>query len=39
MNFTLSKRARGISFGLIVLGIAATDVGILGDHTDHHQQT
>lgn len=39
MNFTLSNRARSISFGLIILGVLATVVGIMGDHTDHHQRT
>jgi hypothetical protein len=39
MNFTFSKRARTIGMALIVLGAVATVVGILGDHTDHHQRT
>ncbi len=39
MNFTISNRARSISLGLIVLGAVAAVVGILGDHTDHHQRT
>ncbi len=39
MNFTLSNRARSITFGLMILGAVATVVGILGDHTDHHQRT
>jgi hypothetical protein len=39
MNFTLSNRARSITFGLMGLGALATVVGVLGDHTDHHQRT
>jgi hypothetical protein len=39
MNFTFSKRARTITMALIVLGAVATLVGILGDHTEHHQRT
>jgi len=39
MNFTLSNRARSITFGLMILGALATVVGIMGDHTDHHQRT
>jgi hypothetical protein len=39
MNFTFSKRARGISMALIILGAVATLVGVLGDHTDHHQRS
>lgn len=39
MNFTFSKRARTLSMALIVLGAAAMLVGIIGDHTDHHQRT
>lgn len=39
MNFTFSKRARGIALALIVLGAVATLVGMLGDHSDHHQRT
>ena len=39
MNFSITKRARSISIGLIVLGVVATVVGIVGDHTDHHQRT
>jgi hypothetical protein len=39
MNFTFSKRARTISLALIILGAVGTLVGILGDHTDHHQRT
>lgn len=39
MNFTLSNRARSITFGLMGLGALATVVGVLGDHTDHHQRS
>ncbi|MGV3638196.1 MAG: quinol:cytochrome C oxidoreductase [Flavobacteriales bacterium] len=39
MNFTLSNRARSITFGLMILGVLATVVGVMGDHTDHHQRT
>ena len=39
MEFTFSKRARTISLALIVVGVVAAIVGILGDHTDHHQRT
>ena len=39
MNFTISKRARGITMGLMVLGVVATVIGVLGDATDHHQRT
>jgi len=39
MNFTLSNRARSITIGLMVLGALATAVGVMGDHTDHHQRT
>lgn len=39
MNFTFSKRARGISMALIILGAVATLVGVLDDHSDHHQRT
>ncbi|MCB0768210.1 MAG: hypothetical protein KDB95_13455, partial [Flavobacteriales bacterium] len=39
MNFTISNRARSISLGLIILGAVGAVVGILGDHTDHHQRT
>ena len=39
MNFTFSKRARSISMALIILGAVATLVGVMGDHTDHHQRT
>ena len=31
MNFTLSNRARSITFGLMILGVLATVVGIMGD--------
>lgn len=39
MNFTLSNRARSITFGLMILGALATVVGVMGDHTDHHQRS
>jgi hypothetical protein len=39
MNFTLSNRARSITLGLIVLGAVATVVGVMGDHSDHHQRS
>ena len=39
MNFTLSNRARSITFGLMILGALAAVVGIMGDHTAHHQRT
>ncbi len=39
MNFTFSKRARGISMVLIILGAVATLAGIIGDTTAHHQRT
>ncbi len=39
MNFSITKRARSITIGLIVLGVLATVVGIVDDHTDHHQRT
>jgi hypothetical protein len=39
MNFTISKRARTLSMALIVVGLVATLVGLLGDHSDHHQRT
>lgn len=39
MNFTISKRARGITMGLMVLGVVATIIGVLGDSTEHHQRT
>ena len=39
MNFTISKRARGITMGLMVLGVVATVIGVLGDTTEHHQRT
>ncbi len=39
MNFTFSKRARTISMALMVIGAVAAVIGILGDHTDHHQRT
>jgi hypothetical protein len=39
MNFSFSKRAPKVLMGVIALGAAATLVGIMGDHTDHHQRT
>ncbi|HOZ39604.1 MAG TPA: quinol:cytochrome C oxidoreductase [Flavobacteriales bacterium] len=39
MNFTFSKRARTLTMTLIGVGLVAAVVGILGDHTDHHQRT
>lgn len=39
MNFSFSKRAPKLIMALIALGAVATVVGILGDHTDHHQRT
>lgn len=39
MNFSFSKRARTLTMTLIVVGLAATLFGIMGDHTDHHQRT
>jgi hypothetical protein len=39
MNFSFSNRAPKILMGVMVLGAAATVVGIMGDHTDHHQRT
>ncbi len=39
MNFTISKRASTLSMTLIALGAVATVVGVVGDHSDHHQRT
>jgi len=39
MNFTISKRASTLSMALIGLGAIATIVGVIGDHSDHHQRT
>lgn len=39
MEFTFSKRARTLTLVLIVAGLLATVVGIMGDTTDHHQRT
>jgi hypothetical protein len=39
MNFSITKRARSITFGLMILGVLAAVVGIMGDHTEHHQRT
>jgi hypothetical protein len=39
MNFTLSNKARTISLALIVIGIVGALIGIVGDHTDHHQRS
>ena len=38
MNFTISKRASALSMALIGLGAIATIVGVIGDHSDHHQR-
>ncbi len=39
MNFTFSKRARTLCTGILVLGLVLAAVGIINDHTDHHQNT
>lgn len=39
MNFTFTQKARTISLALIVLGVVGAIIGILGDHTDHHQRS
>jgi len=39
MNFSFSKRARGISMALIVLGAVGTLAGVLGDGAGHFQRT
>ena len=39
MEFTFSKRARTISGGLMLVGIVAALIGIMGDHSEHHQRT
>ncbi len=39
MNFTFSKRARGLSMALMLVGAVAAVIGILGDHSEHHQHS
>jgi hypothetical protein len=39
MNFSFSKRARTLTLTLLVVGLVAALVGIMGDHTDHHQRS
>lgn len=39
MNFTLSPRARSISFGLIVLGLVLAFIGFMYDHDEHKTNT
>ncbi len=39
MEFKFSKRARSFSFALIIVGLILSIVGIMQDHSDHHQQT
>jgi hypothetical protein len=39
MEFTFSKRARAICFGLIGVGSVLALLGIFSDHTEHHQRT
>jgi hypothetical protein len=37
MNFTISKRAGTISMVVLALGIVLAAIGVMGDHTEHHQ--
>ena len=37
MNFTISKRAGTTSLVLLAVGIVLAVIGVIGDHTDHHQ--
>lgn len=39
MNFTISKRAGTVTLALIALGLVMAAIGVVGDHSDHHQHS
>ncbi|MFT3884234.1 MAG: quinol:cytochrome C oxidoreductase [Flavobacteriales bacterium] len=39
MEFTFSKRARTISMLLMAIGVVLAGIGVVGDHTEHHQES
>jgi hypothetical protein len=38
MEFSISSRAKNVTFALMILGMVATIVGFFGDNTEHHQR-